>query len=378
MKADSVKTLEMSSREDLAAEIMSLRERNEELTRLADAIPHIVWTMARDGSPTYFNAKWTEHSGLDLARTVEIGAATFVHPDDLPLFEAELRAAASKPSAFECTYRLRRASDDTYCWHAARVVPLLSPEGEVTSWVATATNIHEQRTKDDERRYLVAVSKVLGTSLDLRQTLSDVAKLLVPHMADWCAIDLLTESGILDRHAVAHVDPSKVALAWDLWKKSPPSPTDEHGAYAVVRSAKPEVLHLTDEVLASLVHDPESLALVRGLGLRSSLMVPLAARDRVIGVLTLVTSETAKSYDEADLTFASDLAQRVAVAVDNARLYGAAEQARAAAEALAADVVEQSRTVESALVAMRAERDTALKAASTAKLSGSTEAEPDA
>lgn len=362
MTADSVKTLELSSREQLAAEVLSLRAQVADLTRATDAIPHIVWTMDRTGAPTYLNAKWTEYTGLDLATTIRVGAGTFVHPEDLPSFEAEMRKGAERRAAFQCTYRLRRASDDEYCWHTARVVPLLNEAGEVTSWVATATNVQEQRTKDEERKYLVAASKVLGTSLELRQTLSDVAKMLVPHMADWCAIDLLTEAGTVDRHAVAHVDPSKVALAWELWKRVPPDPKEAHGVYGVIRSGKPEVLHVTDELLTTIVPDQEVLAIIRGLGLRSTLTVPLAVRDRVIGVLTLVTSESTKSYSERDLIFATELAQRIGVAVDNARLFGAAEQARAAAEAIAADVVEQSQAVEKALVAMRAERDAALKA----------------
>ena len=111
------------------------------------------------------------------------------------------------------------------------------------------------------------------------------------------------------------------------------------------------------------IPDGEVLALIRSLGLRSSMCVPLFVRDRVIGALTLVSAESNRLYGARDLTFATELARRIGVAVDNARLYGEAEQARAAAEAMAADVVEQSRAVEAALLAMRAERDDAAAAA---------------
>ena len=195
----------------------------------------------------------------------------------------------------------------------------------------------------------------------------DVATLLVPHMADWCTIDLLTDAGTLDRQAVAHVDPSKVALAWDLWKRMPPKPEDPHGAYAVLRTRTPEVLReVTDELLVASIPDPESLAVVRSLGLRSAMTVPLEVRERAIGVLTFVTSESGKLYSARDLTFANELARRITVAVENARLYGAAEQARTAAEAIAADVVEQSRAVAQELLAMRTERDAALARAAAA------------
>ncbi len=349
------------SREELAAEVTNLRAQLIEMARLADAIPHIVWTMNAQGVPTYFNAQWTAYTGLDLAETLRVGAATFVHPDDLHLFQTAMAEATATRAAFEVGYRLRRAADGVYCWHVARVVPLRSEHGHVAAWVATATNVDEQRTRENEQHHLVEASRVLGTSLDLRQTLSDVAKLLVPQMADWCAIDLVAEGGGLDRHAVAHVDPSKVAFAWELWKRSPPKPDDPYGVYAVLRSGTPEVIEeVTDELLVASISDKEILEVARSLGLRSTMCVPLTVRDRTIGAITLVTSESVKLYSARDLSFAVELAHRVAVAVDNARLYGAAEMARSAAEAMAADVVEQSRAVEKALVDMRGERDAAL------------------
>lgn len=347
---------------DLAAEVVDLRGQLVDMARLADAIPHIVWTMSTDGTPTYFNAKWTEYTALDLAETLRVGASSFVHPADLPRFEQAIKIAGDNGAPFEAAYRLRRAKDNVYCWHEARVVPLRQEDGRVTAWIATATNVDDQRNTADEQHYLVAASKVLGTSLDLKQTLNDVAKLLVPHMADWCAIDLLADSGLLDRQAVAHVDPTKVALAWDLWKRVPPKPEDPHGVYGVIRTGQADVMtEITDEFLASATPDPEILALLRSLGLRSSMCVPLVVRDRVFGALTLVSSESGKLYGARDLAFARELARRIGVAVDNARLYGVAEQARLAAEAIAADVVEQSRAVEQALIAMREERDAALK-----------------
>jgi PAS domain S-box-containing protein len=352
-----------TSREDLAAEVTKLRAQLIEMGRLADAIPHIVWTMNAAGEPTYFNAQWKAYTGLDLAETLRAAAGrTFVHPVDLPLFESAMKSASTNGAAFEVSYRLRRAADGVYCWHHARVVPLRAEHGHVAAWIATATNIDEQRRRDDEQRHLVEASRVLGTSLDLRETLSDVAKLLVPHVGDWCTIDLVSDGGGIERHAVAHVDPSKVALAWDLWKRSPPKPEDPHGVSAVLRTGKPEILEeVTDEILVASIHDADLLELVRSLGLRSSMCVPLAVRGRTIGAITLVTSsESGKLYGARDLTFATELAHRVAVAVDNARLYGAAEAARTAAEAIAADVVEQSHAAEKALVAMRTERDAAL------------------
>lgn len=322
-------------------------------------MPHIVWTHDPAGVPTYFNRRWLEYTGLDLAATLAVGADSLVHPGDLPEVFRLFGESRQRGSALEASYRLRR-SDGAYRWHFARVVPTAAPDGTV-SWVGTAIDVEDQRRQSQEQAFLAEASKVLGTSLDLAKTLSDVARLVVPHLADWCAIDLLTATGELERPAVAHVDPGKVETAWRLWRQMPPRPDDPNGVYNVVRTGQPE-LHadIPDSLLAQSIPDPEVLAGYRALGLRSSMCVPLVARGRALGALTLVSAESGRHYGEADLVFAQEFAQRIAFAVDNARLYAAATQARAAAEALAAEIAEESRKVEEAFLAMRAERDAAL------------------
>ncbi len=325
---------------------------------LADALPLIVWIHGEDGVPTYLNAKWTQYTGVGLAESLRAGVHTFVHPDDLPVMAAASRHARTNDGAgtFDATYRLRR-HDGEHRWHAARVVPL-PLQGTRRSWLGTAVDVHEQRIREQQRTFLIDATKVLGTSLDVTTTLNDVARLAVPHLSDWCAIDLLDADGSLVRHAVAHVDPSKVALAWDLWERVPPQRDDPSGAYAVMRERKPVLQREDPEpLLAAAIADQEILDLFRQLRLRSWVLAPLVARDRVLGTLTLVSSESQRVYDDDDVSFAIDFAQRISIAVDNARLYEEATQARAAAETLAADVIEQTRAVGDALVALRTERD---------------------
>jgi PAS domain S-box-containing protein len=328
---------------------------------LADAMPHIVWTDGPDGKPTYFNRKWTEYTGLELEQTVQVGAHTLIHPDDLPEVVRVFGEARARGIAFTTTYRLRRARDGAYRWHEARVVPLHIEGGRVSSFVGTAVDIDDQRRVNYQQQFLAAAGKVLGTSLEPARTLSDVARLVVPHLADWCAIDLVKEEGGFERLAVAHVDPAKVALAQELWRRWPPKPEDPQGLYAVVRTRRAVLFEdIPDALLVASIPDPELLALFRSLGMRSSMCVPLIARDRALGALSLVTAESGRHYGTEDLAFAHDFASRIAVAIDNARLYTEAQQARRASEALTADVVEQSKGVEAALLAMRAERDEAL------------------
>ncbi|MFO0610765.1 MAG: PAS domain S-box protein [Polyangiales bacterium] len=328
---------------------------------IADAMPQIVWTHDANGVATYFNRKWTEYTGLDLAETLRVGPHTLVHPGDYPEVARLFEAARAGLAPIEVEYRLRRARDGAWRWHVARVIPLVDERGAPPTFVGVATDIDDQRRAREVQRFLVEASNVLGTSLDLTRTLNDVAQLVVPHLADWCAIDMLTEQGGLERAAVAHVDPAKVSLGWELWRRLPPDPRDPRGVYGVLRTRRAERLEeIPDALLAETIPDPDLLATVRRLGLRSSICVPLVARDGVLGALTLVSAESGRRYDADDAAFAEEFARRIAIAVDNARLYTEATAARAAAEAVAAEVVAQCRAAEASLLTMRAERDAAL------------------
>ena len=206
---------------------------------LAEAMPHIVWTFDAAGTSTYFNRRWTEYTGLDLEATLRVGSHPLVHPDDLPEVRRLFEQSRALGAPIETSYRLRRASDGAFRWHAARAVPLREVDRQVISWVGTAVDIDDQRRASDQQRFLVQASQVLGTSLDFARTLSDVARLVVPQLSDWCAVDLLNEEGRIERPAVAHVDPEKVELAWELWRRVPPRPEDEHGVYAVISGRAP-------------------------------------------------------------------------------------------------------------------------------------------
>jgi signal transduction histidine kinase len=133
---------------------------------------------------------------------------------------------------------------------------------------------------------------------------------------------------------VAHVDPEKVRWGHEIARRYPHDPAAPSGVPHVIRSGAPELTpEITDEMLAAHVADPEYLALLRGLGLRAVLIVPLIAHGRTLGALSLGATTSARRYGEADLQLAMELARRAALAVDNARLHRASESARVQAEA---------------------------------------------
>jgi PAS domain S-box-containing protein len=187
-----------------------------------------------------------------------------------------------------------------------------------------AVNIIEDVTEatraELRTRFLADAGAVLGASLDPEQTLRDVAALMVPGLADWCAIDLVGEDGELGRVAVAHADPERVAQATELDRLYPSGPSEVKQA---LLAGGPPVLipELTDEMLRSRASDERHLELLRGLGLRSVMVLPLVAGDAVIGTLTLLTADSGRTFTTDDVAFGTIVGRRAGTAVDNARRY---------------------------------------------------------
>jgi hypothetical protein len=143
----------------------------------------------------------------------------------------------------------------------------------------------------------------------------------VPDWADWCAIDLV-EDDRLHRLAAEHVDPEKIALAVELEARYPARRDVDGGAWTVVRTGEPLLVpEVTDEMIVPTARDAEHLRVLRLLQLRSVLAIPLVARGTVLGVMTWVMAESDRRYDGGDLAFATDLARRAAIAIDNSRLH---------------------------------------------------------
>ncbi len=189
--------------------------------------------------------------------------------------------------------------------------------------------------------FLAQASITLSSSLDYATTLASVARLAVPHIADWCSVNMVNGDGVIELLAVAHIDPEKVALAQELTKRYPVQPDDPTGVAKVIRSGEPEYTpFVPDELLARSTSDPERLAIYRELGLVSVMIVPLLARGSVLGALTFVSSDPARLFSESDLMLATDLARRAAIAVDNARLLRAAEKSALEREAILGQIAD--------------------------------------
>jgi len=180
--------------------------------------------------------------------------------------------------------------------------------------------------------YLAHVSGLLGSSLDYEATLQQVAQLTVPELADWCIVHVRGEDGGIRELAVAHADPSKVEWARQISAQRPPDPNANTGVPLVLRTGEPQFYPtIPREALDDSRIPDDQRSIATELGITSVLIVPMLARGRTLGAITMITAESGEQYTPEDFTLAQDVAGRAGVAVDNARLYREAESARAQA-----------------------------------------------
>jgi signal transduction histidine kinase len=184
--------------------------------------------------------------------------------------------------------------------------------------------------------FLAEASTILASSLDYESTLQAVARLVVPHLADWCAVDVTDSEERLARIAVAHAALPHDELLRRAGQLRPSEPHDPVGPFAVLRRGSSELApHVPDDILGSLGGDDAGAEMLRQLGFASYMCVPLHGRDRVLGTILFASGEPGR-YAEGELALAEELARRAAVAVENALLYRQIEERAQAARVLAA------------------------------------------
>ncbi|HLF26699.1 MAG TPA: PAS domain S-box protein [Anaerolineae bacterium] len=229
--------------------------------------------------------------------------------------------------------RRYRATTGKERWLISKARPILNEHGQVELAVNIFQDVTPLKRAEQAQRLLAEAGQLLAAALDHETRLAQLAQLVVPVLADWCAINVRAEEGSIRQIAVAHSDPNKAALVAELRRRYPIAPELTAGVANVLRTGRSEVDEsVTVERLALHAVDAEHLQLLRALGLRSKMDVPLIARGRTIGVITFVRGELGRPYTPDDLALAEELARRAALAVDNARLYQEAQQLNAELE----------------------------------------------
>jgi GAF domain-containing protein len=236
--------------------------------------------------------------------------------DDLPGAQV-IRGESPEPLLTQTIYR----ATGERRWFLTRATPLRDETGQTLA-VNVIQDVTEQHETAMRQRFFAEAGEALSSSLDFEETLQAVARLAVPRLADWCAVEMPDDRGRLQQVAIAHVDPGMVERARDLRVRYPPDPSAPIGPYAVMRSREAQlVTEVPDSLLVQAAEDDEHLEALRALNIRSGMSLPMITGGRVLGVMTFVYSESGRVYRDGDLAFAQELAARAAAAIENARLY---------------------------------------------------------
>jgi PAS domain S-box-containing protein len=336
---------------DITARTRSEAELRRREAQLADAqaIAHMgswVWdveTKELTGSDEMYRIY-----GFELGTPLPTDAIlSGIHPDDAGLVRRHIDDAVENARDFGVEHRVLQPSGEVRLVRAqGRIVT--DAAGRSTKIIGTGHDITERREAEEVARRLVQeraaraaaeqaehraamlaeASRLLGTSFDYQTTLSQLTRLAVPAFADFCTVDLVRSDDSIERIGVAHVDPAKEPLLFELarWVK-PGAPMVEHLRRALVERESTLSPRLTDEVIAGVQLDEEHGRLLRALRPVSFVSVPLHVNGRVTGVLALYTAESGRVYDQDDLALVEELARRASLAVENARLFNEAQLA---------------------------------------------------
>ncbi|OKH36991.1 histidine kinase [Calothrix sp. HK-06] len=225
-------------------------------------------------------------------------------------------------------------SDRSPGYYNVYYLPTTNSNHQVEDLLVYVIDVTERVRLERNQRFLAEASAVLSSSLDYQTTLERVAQLAVSELADWCTVHIVKEDGSIEQIAVAHIDPAKLQWADQIRQKYPLKPDDPRGTSWTLRTGKSDLLpDIPDELLVQAARDPEHLEILRSVGFKSVMTVPLQTQTRILGVISFVSAESGKRYDQSHLQLAEELAHRASLAIDNAQLYRIAQSDRAKAEA---------------------------------------------
>ena len=250
-----------------------------------------------------------------------------------PLSQLPERSTSHGPQLTPFLLRFRQRESGAERWSMVKTQAVWDEHAQMTLVVSTLQDITELKCTEQSQHILAEASRLLAASLDYASGLASLVRLVVPHLADWCVVDVLVEDGTLRRLAIAHADAAKDEVARQLQRDyGILRPQTTHTIWKVLRTGRAWIdAEVSESRFVAEARDAEHLRLVRALGFRAEMVVPLLARERTLGAITFVRTDS-RRYVPADLALAEELAQRVAIAVDNIQLYHEAQRSNAELE----------------------------------------------
>ena len=244
-----------------------------------------------------------------------------IHSDDREIVNAAIQQALASSGEFYIEFRNVWSNGGIH-WIAGSGKVFPGDDGQPLRMIGIGLDVTQRKRAEQTARFLADASAALAVLVDFNSTLQKVASLAVPSFADWVTVDLAEPDGSLRRVSVSHIDPAKVQLAHEVHRRFPPDPTAPQGVWSILRTGQSEIVpEITDELLVQSTKEVELLSIMRELGLKSYIGVPLKVRGNTLGVITFINAESGHQYDRTDLAVAEDLASRAAIAIENAQLY---------------------------------------------------------
>ncbi|HKG04282.1 MAG TPA: SpoIIE family protein phosphatase [Conexibacter sp.] len=245
-------------------------------------------------------------------------AGSPVRLEDLP--GSRVRAGELHPAPMLVRNVVRATGEER--WLLNKTTAVQDADGRVTGVVNVIEDVTQAKRAELAQRMLAAASDALASSLDYESTLQRIAEVAVPGFADWCGVDVPGSGGLAQLVAIVHSDPEKVALARRMRARYP-VPLDRTGGIAAVMGGEPNFVRgeIGDEELRAYAQDEQHYEMLRGLGMASVVVVPLAAGGQKLGTLILARSTRGRAFDATDVTLAEELGRRAGTAMLNAHTY---------------------------------------------------------
>ncbi|MBV8163775.1 MAG: SpoIIE family protein phosphatase [Candidatus Eremiobacteraeota bacterium] len=292
---------------------------------VGESIPFGVWSCDAGGRVVYMSPSFLKLVGMTLDEVRDGGWLRCVAPEDGTRIREAWRDRLQWPELWEDEYRLTTADGKSYTI-LCRGRCVRDDQGQILGWTGINLDITQRSRARDQLNFLVELGRMLSMSLDPATTLERFSDLMVPRIADWCSLEIVPDSGDLQLVSVRHGDPAKA----DLLRRLRAYPRSEQARKTiddVLRTGASVVYpQITDEMLVATAQDAQHLALLRSAGITSSVIVPMRARERVLGVMTLANSESGRTFTQDDVHFIEIICARATLAYDNARSYAKEQQ----------------------------------------------------